>query len=398
MSTWIDTNGQNARYAKAADRWGAHPDVVTKVMALGKVDPAGVVGRFAKYANKGQTLHIRSAHKSEAYFAFPGDIRWDKHTEPEVRRLAAEADVLHLNNSDRAYRLLHLRKPALLHHHGSLFRADPQRWFGIARYHRMIQAVSTIDLQREDPKTLHWLPTAYDLEELAAIRAEHRRPEDGVIRIVSAPTNREYKATVALGEAVRRLQKEGLAIELVIVEGRPWRECLIEKAKADILFDQVAFGYGCNAVEAWGMGIPVIAGADGWTEDRMTAEWGGLPYYRAAYDGIAEAIRPLVESADLRAEWAERGAVHAAKYHAEKPALARLAELYTKAIRYFEKSRDKVAPVTFISKRQSSVSAAGVSVSFVHGPVTTNDPYLIERLRYFAVRRPSFGISEEVKA
>lgn len=393
MSTWIDTNGQNARFARAADRWGSDPDV-TKVMALGKTDPAGVVGRFASAANMGTTLHIRSAHKSNAYFDFPSDILWTKHTEQAIRALAAEADVIHLNNSDKAYRTLGLRKPGLLHHHGSLFRSDPAHWFMVAKAHKLLQAVSTIDLQEPDPKALPWLPSAYDLDDLAAIRAEHRRSDDGIIRILSAPTNREYKATVALGEAVRRLQREGLPVELVIVEGRTWRDCLVEKAKADVLFDQVAFGYGCNAIEAWGMGLPVIAGGSAWTEDRMTHEWGGLPYYRATRETIGDAIRALVESADLRAEWAGRGMAHAAKYHAEKPALARLAELYTKAVQHFDKSRERLAPVTFASRRQSTISVSGESVSFVHGPVTTTDPYLIARLRYFAVHRPTFGITE----
>ena len=59
------------------------------------------------------------------------------------------------------------------------------------------------------------------------------------------------------------------------------------KGRADVFVDQMILGYGCNAIEAWGMGIPVIAGVDPEkapsiimqtipldTRDRMLQLWG----------------------------------------------------------------------------------------------------------------------------
>jgi hypothetical protein len=159
-----------------------------------------------------------------------------------------------------------------------------------------------------------------------------------MVRVVSCPTNREIKSTDALEAAVRTLQAEGLPVELLVVTGRPWAESLAVKATADIYFDQVGLGYGCNAVEAWGMGIPVIAGADDWTLARMRKEWdmgprGSLPFLEATEATIADKLRVLVKSADARTVMGTLGHDHAEKYHAEKPALARLAELYGMAIR-----------------------------------------------------------------
>src|SRR6185369_446611 len=106
-------------------------------------------------------------------------------------------------------------------------------------------------------------------------------------RIVHAPTNRTLKHTDLFLEAVRQLTEEGLPIDLDLIEGQTHSECMARKAQADIVFDQLAFGYGCNAVEAWGMGIPVIAGAeDQWVLNRMDQEWGGLPFMLATTQNL----------------------------------------------------------------------------------------------------------------
>lgn len=396
MSRALDTNGQNARYVRAAERWGSDPAVL-RALAIGNADPAGVVGRYRSAAAKAQDgLVIREAHKASAYFNFPTDIVWTRKTEGLVRALASEADVIHLNNSDVAYRALGLRKPALLHHHGSLFRSDPAHWFAVARRSRMVQAVSTIDLTRPDEDELAWLPTAYDIDDLEAIGAANRRTPDGMLRVVSAPTNRSYKATAALIAAVDGLRSDGLPVELVLVEGKTWRQCLVEKAKADVVFDQVAFGYGCNSIEAWGMGVPVIAGADPWTLDAMRRRFGDLPFYEATETTIADAIRAML-SYDLRSEWAERGMAHVRQWHDERPALAMLAELYARAIETYSSAEARRAahadPVTFASATGRPVYVDGVRIDFPGGRVTVDTPEAIKRLRTLAQRR-NFGISE----
>lgn len=393
ISRALDTNGQNTRFVRAAERFGTDPDVL-KALVIGNTDPGGVMGRFQAAALHEGGLSIRSAHRAEQYFEFPGDIRWTRANHDVVRQLAREADIIHLNNSWAPYRTLGLHKPALLHHHGSMFRKDPERMLARAKSYRMTQAVSTIDLQRPAPRLLHWLPTAYDLDALADMRV--KRPDDGMVRVVSAPTNRAYKATEALIAAAARLKAEGVPIELVLVEGVTWAECLEAKATADVLFDQVAFGYGCNAVEAWGMGIPVIAGADPWTLERMRHEWGSLPFYEASEATIADALRAMVESADLRAEWAAKGAAHAAKYHAEKPALARLAELYALTIKDWQTVPVLSERVVFRNEQQRPLyDREGVRLVFTDGLLETTDPFVVESLRRFSNRR-RFGVHEVV--
>jgi hypothetical protein len=257
LSAALDTNGQNARYARASEKWGTEEGVV-KALAVGRYDPASVVARFQAAAEKSDGLRIRSAHMAtHLYQQMPADIVWDRTTQTEVYRLAEDADVIHLNNSTRAMRKIRMpigRKPLVLHHHGSLLRDNPHPQLDSGRLWRAVQVVSTIDLLlfSED---LSWLPTAYDVDWLSAFGRGHGRAPDGRLRIVTCPTNRGIKSTAALEAAVTALQGD-LDVELVIVENRPWMEAMEIKATADIYFDQVKLGYGCNAIEAWGHGHP----------------------------------------------------------------------------------------------------------------------------------------------
>lgn len=406
LSYQLDTNGGDARFVRASEKWGTDPSVL-KALAIGDYDPASVVGRFAAAAEKYDELRIRSVHRSEhMYQSMPGDIVWLAKDEPMIRRLAHEADIIHLNNSYRPYQKLKMgyRKPMLLHHHGSLLRspgrqhAESPSWnkdlLQWAYQHHVLQAVSTVDLMRIAPEELHWLPTAYDVDWLQAFGKEHRREPDDVIRVISAPTNRSVKSTDALEAAVAKLQRDGLNVELIVIEFKPWAECMALKATADIYFDQVILGYGCNAVEAWGMGIPVIAGADEWTLKKMKEVYGTdkLPFYEATEETIGEAIADLATHKAKRTQYARRGLAHVRKFHDELPALTRLAALYREAIdTQTDTTRlDTIPPVTF----HADVPQLRIANRLIGFPFTTDNPNMARQVRLYALRRPRYGISE----
>src|SRR5688500_18146934 len=144
-----------------------------------------------------------------------------------------------------------------------------------------------------------------------------------MVRIAPAPTNRTVKSTALLIEAVERL-KVDYDVELDLIEHVSWTECLHRKAKADIYFDQVKLGYGNNAVEAWGMGIPVVAGGSDDTLDEMERRFGALPFYHATEETIYDALRELVESPKLRAKYGRIGLEHVRKFHDEKVVVEQL--------------------------------------------------------------------------
>jgi hypothetical protein len=402
ISNALDTNGQNARYAKASEKWGTSKGVL-KALALGYYDPAGVVGRYAAAAEKFGFLRIRSVHRSEhIYQQMPADIIWTRRNRQEIIDLAEDADILHFNNSMVAARHLRLPrdKPTILHHHGSLFRNNPMFSLHEAKNYRATQCVSTVDLMHAAPHLLHWAPTAYDIDWLEEYGRTHREDRGATVRVVQCPTDGSespYKSTPALEAAVRKLQAEGLDIELVVVRDKPWLEAMAIKATADIYFDQVKLGYGCNAIEAWGMGIPVIAGADEWTLAKMREVFGTktLPFYSTTEGSIAEALVDLATSKAKRTTYAKRGMAHIRKFHDELPALTTLAGLYRRAIEHEgeEAKAVVVPPATFIAK-VPQIQLGGKRITFSVGPYTTDNPQLATALRARAMRYPREGIEE----
>jgi hypothetical protein len=406
LSAALDTNGQNARYVRASEKWGTDEGIL-KALAIGNYDPASVVGRFAAASWKTDSIRIRSVHRAtHIYQQMPADIEWTRANERLVLELALEADVLHLNNSAAPLRKLRdsrIRgKPKLLHHHGSLFRTNPHYGLQSAKLNNAVQCVSTVDLMRVAPDVLHWAPTAYDVDALQAFRQEHRGDDGHGVRIVQTPTDGPggpYKSTELLQITVENLRAQGLEVELVIATNLPWIEAMKIKATADIYFDQVKLGYGCNAVEAWGMGIPVIAGADPWTLAKMREVFGTdqLPFYVATEETIGEAIITRANSKRLRTTYANRGLHHVRKFHDEKPALLRLVQLYRMAI-------EEGAPefsVTLPSARfQAKVPALRIGAKqILFDPVyESTNPHITRKLRVMAIRQPKYGIEEVVDA
>lgn len=85
---------------------------------------------------------------------------------------------------------------------------------------------------------------------------------EGKIRIAHAPNHRTIKGTEYLQAAVARLQQEGHVIELDIIEKVPNPEALSRIAQADILVDQLIFGFALAALEGLALGKIVISGIE----------------------------------------------------------------------------------------------------------------------------------------
>jgi hypothetical protein len=267
-----------------------------------------------------------------SYIQYPTDLRW---AAGRLRQRWRQADVVHLHTDFRTARQIGYsgdHKPAVIHYHGTSFRHYAATRLREQLQRRAIGICSTLDLWLMAPEAIEWLPAPYNLGWLARLREQHRRPEDGQIRIAHAPTNRGVKSTEEFLAAVSRLQAEGYPVELELIERVSWDECLPRKAASDIYFDQVLLGYGNNAIEAWGMGIPVVAGAADATLDEMERRFGGLPFYHATPSTVYDALRELVEDESRRQKWAQIGAAHAARWHDEALIVRQLQGLYHAAI------------------------------------------------------------------
>jgi hypothetical protein len=274
---------------------------------------------------------VRSVHSTPTYIRYPSDMAFDRR---RVRELYDAADVVHLRNNLAGYEAFDQGrgKPVVVHHHGSLFRARHRAIAASCRRVGAIQLVSTVDLLTHEPDT-RWLPAPYELSELAKIAADARRPDDGKIRIAHAPTDRAIKGTDHFLAAVERIAQR-YPVEAVLIERKPWRECLRLKATADIYYDQMILGYGCNTIEAWGLGLPVVAGAESpVVRARMVKEWGRFPFVSATPRTLEARLTELVRSVELRREWAAIGLEHAQRFHAAEKVVDVLADVYASAPR-----------------------------------------------------------------
>lgn len=255
-----------------------------------------------------------------AYRGAPSYLQYPEHTPWDWRHIVDDwntADVVHVNDHIPT---VGRQRPTVVTFHGTGFRETPAEHLKLARDARVL--VSTLDLWLLAPNDTTWMPQMDDLDWLATFR----KPHNGPLRIGHAPTNRALKSTHQFIEACKVLS-ETIPVEMVMIEGLSWHECLTLKGTCDILFDQTAYGYGGNAIEAWAMGIPVVCGAPDDTLAEYDRRFGDIPFVAAEQHTIRDALLDLVEPA-ARAQWGTKGRAHAERYHSYKVGVERLAPIY----------------------------------------------------------------------
>lgn len=290
-------------------------------------DTGGVLIAIVRAFRDVPDWYVRSAVTSTNYIGYEPDLPWDQCI---IKQHWVDADVVHLHHNLRApYHLRLPKRPYVVEYHGTGFREDPSLFLKEQRRLKAQGVVSTLDLYLLAPDELEWLPAPVNVERMRAMRQQR---DEGRVLIVHAPTHRKIKSTEAFVDAINRLQAEGYPVDVDIIEQRPWADCLARKARADIYFDQVRLGYGCNALEAWAMGIPVVAGAADPTLDEMERRFGELPFYHATESTIYEALRELVESPELRQRYARIGHDYVRRYHDEPVVVEQLKAIYQRAL------------------------------------------------------------------
>src|SRR5581483_4464472 len=92
--------------------------------------------------------------------------------------------------------------------------------------------------------------------------------------------------------------------ELDVVEGVPHEEARRRYARADIVVDQLNAGWhGVFALEAMALGKPVVTYLKPDVVERSAKGYGvRIPIVPATKETLVDALRPLVESAELRRE------------------------------------------------------------------------------------------------
>jgi glycosyltransferase involved in cell wall biosynthesis len=176
------------------------------------------------------------------------------------------------------------------------------------------------NLPRVDGVFLYPLPT----EEWPPAAA----PDDEVLTVVHSPNHPHYKGTSYLAEAVDELEREGVPVELVLVQGMPTHEARATYERADVIADQFVIGaYALFAIEGMSLAKPVLC----YLNERFAPhhpEWAECPIVNTNPDTIAENLRRLAADPQLRADLGRRGPEYAEKYHSLRAVGARMDAIY----------------------------------------------------------------------
>jgi hypothetical protein len=171
-------------------------------------------------------------------------------------------------------------------------------------------------------RNLHYWPL--DLSKFQPAIREYRpgRP----LRVAHAPNHPQFKGTWYLRDAIARLQMEGIAIELVRVQGVPNEKVLELFGSADIVADQFIAGFhGYTALEAMALGKPVICFLRG---PEMTIDPDECPIINADPDSLYDVLKDCATGkTDLKAI-GERSRAYVEKHYSLEAVADRLARLY----------------------------------------------------------------------
>jgi len=157
-------------------------------------------------------------------------------------------------------------------------------------------------------------------------------PTGGTIRILHTPNHRAVKGTDFLVAAVEQLRREGLDVELVLLEGVPNEGVRAELAAVHIVADQFILpGYGLAAIEAMASGRPVLCNLEHRDATRLfdsLSFLGECPVVSTTPDSLLDDLRVLVTRDDLRGELGAAGRAYVEKYHSYAAAQHLFGSLY----------------------------------------------------------------------
>jgi glycosyltransferase involved in cell wall biosynthesis len=140
------------------------------------------------------------------------------------------------------------------------------------------------------------------------------------VTICHAPNHRGFKGSEFVIDAVKKLQDEGLKVELRLVEkmqNNDVRRYFNEQA--DILVEQLIFtGHGLNGLEGLASGLPVISNLEDETYILPMRRWSYFsecPIVSATPENLIDVLRKLITRPELRKKLGCAGRQYAEKYH-----------------------------------------------------------------------------------
>lgn len=149
--------------------------------------------------------------------------------------------------------------------------------------------------------------------------------EDGIFRIVHAPSSRRKKGTDFIEAAIEELKARGHKVELVLAEKLAHHKVRELYSIADLGIDQVLYGWhGKVSVEMMAVGLPTICHID----EVYLKYRPELPIVDGHPGNLVDQIEILIKNPQLREEISLKSKSYVAKYHDVEVVIDDLFELY----------------------------------------------------------------------
>jgi len=173
-------------------------------------------------------------------------------------------------------------------------------------------------------KNVYVMPLACKVNGFKAI---YPKIDNGNIKIIHAPTDREFKGSAYVEQAMRKLT-EKRDVSYITIERMSHLEALQAYMEADIVIDQLLCGsYGMLSVEAMAMGKAVIAYIREDVRANLTSD---VPIVNANPDNIYSVILNLVNDPKRIVELGHAGRQYVMKYHDIEVVTNQLCQIYEK--------------------------------------------------------------------
>ena len=296
-----------------------------KILLAGACDQGGGSYWLADAINRYTQHEARAVRGAQSYIAYPYDVLAPGKGEMDL--LIKWADVVHIRENIPKSTIGVDNKALVVTYTGRLFRKENQAIFKMVRRGAVI-CYSTPDMGAFC-KALNpiWLPNPR--EDLRGMWKPTRNKF-----AVQAPTSRSAKHTEVV---IRGAQRANLPLD--ILEHLSYAACLKRKAQCRVTIDQIKYGYGNNAIEAWALGMPVLSGfstayARFYRASMLEQVGGELPFVEivATPESVAEALACLRLDRRYYKHWCEVGREHFFRYH-HAPIVAKKAiEVYEQAL------------------------------------------------------------------
>lgn len=175
-----------------------------------------------------------------------------------------------------------------------------------------------------NPDLLHFLPGAEFLpyasvdpgEWVPSRRSVDWKDRTQPLKILHLPTNRSIKGTRYVESACDRLRREGIAVELSVVENAPHARMKELIGAADVVVDQLLIGwYGAVAVEAMALEKPVFCYLREEDLKRFVPFHEQIPIIRTTKETLADDLRSFLMRRTEGRDIGAAGRAFVRRYH-----------------------------------------------------------------------------------